>query len=350
MDDAIIEMLSRYIDGDLTPAEEQDIVRLLAADAVVRSKFEGLQKLRSSLSLLAENEEVPSDLDALVEPLRRGRPDAVAARPWVRWLATAAVAILGLSVVIEVNLRGSRQPPDEAPRSQPGRPAEPTERFSLAPLPTSAVPPEDQLLGVSERLLASPIPEMEIEESPALHVLGPLEAPPDSKDAGERRKMEVKEAPATIGGGVADMSSASTRSETGKATTGPEESFADNAPATTREAVLDREKRSLRSAPRQPLGGEVSVGQAQLFVFIDEKTAWQDFEPQIHCDSGRYTVRIRIDGGVVREAWAVGVATSNSPSQHLCAGELVRGLTVTDVADGEYAAEVVVETRGGKAD
>jgi hypothetical protein len=350
MDDATIEMLSRYIDGDLDPAEERDIGGRLAADPLLRSNLESLRELRSSLAVLAKNEEVPAELDALVEPLRRGRPEAVAARPWVRWLATAAVAVLGLSVIIEVNQKSSRQPAREAPRSRPGRPTEPTERFSLAPLPTSSVPPEDQLLGVSERLLASPIPEMEIEESPPLRVLGPLEAPPDAKGDLGGRKMGGEEMPAKPGWAAADTSARSTPSETAKARGELDEVFADDAPVTTGDAAPEGEKRTLQSVSGRPREREASNGQAQLFIFDAGKTSWQAFEPRARCDTGRYTVRVRVGGGVVREVWAVGRATLNSPSPPLCAGELVRGLAVSEVADGEYAAEVVVEPRGARGD
>ncbi len=351
MDDANIEMLSRYMDGDLKPDEEQDILGHLQADPVLRSKLEGLQKMRSSLALLAENEAVPADLDSLVEPLRRGRPEAVAARPWVRWLATAAVAVLGLSVIIEVNQRSSRQPVQEAPRSRPGKPAEPTERFSLAPLPTSSVPPEDQLLGVSERLLASPIPDdMEIEESPPLHVLGPLDAPPAARDDLGRRKIEGMDMPATTAGAVADISAPSTPSEAAKASGDLDGAFADDAPVPTGEAAPEVDKRSLQSASRRPWAGEVSIGRAQLFIFVAEKTSWQVFEPKARCVTGRYTIRVKVGDGVVREVWPVGGAISSSPSEHSCASELVRGLAVADLADGEYAAQVVVEPRGARAD
>jgi len=253
-------------------------------------------------------------------------------------------------VIVEVNLRGSRQPAQEAPSLRPGPSAEPTERFSLAPLPTSAVPPEEQLLGVSERLLASPIPEIELEESPALQVLGPLAAPPDSRNDGARRKPEAKEAPATIGGAVADISVASPPSETGKDLGDLEDPGANNAPGTTRDTAPAGEKLSLRSAPRRPWDGEVSNGRAQFFIFIGGDTSWQEFEPRSRCDAGRYTVRVRIGGGLVREVWPVGGATSDSPSRLLCASELVRGLTVPAVVDGDYAAEVVVEPRGARTD
>jgi len=350
MDDAIIEMLSRYIDGDLEPAEERDIVGRLQADPILRSTLESLRALRSSLAVLAQNDEVPADLDALVEPLRRGRPEAVVARPWVRWLATAAVAVLGLSVIIQVNQKSSQQPAREVPRSRPGPPTEPTERFSLAPLPTSSVPPEDQLLGVSERLLASPIPEMEIEESPPLRVLGPLEVPPAAKDDSGRRTLRGEEMPAMPGVAAVEKTARSTPSETAKAPGELDAGFADDAPVTTADDVPVGEKRTLQSVSRRSREGEVPNGHAQLFIFNAGKTSWQAFEPRARCETGRYAVRVRVGGGVVREVWAIGRAVSESSSQPLCAGELVRGLPVSEVADGEYAAEVVVEHRGARGD
>jgi hypothetical protein len=349
MDDAITEMLSRFIDGDLDPAEKEILLGKLNMEPVLRSRLEALQRLRSSLSSLAENEEVPPDLDALVEPLRRARPNAAAARPWVRWLATAAAAVLGLSVILEVSQRSSRPPVQKARRAQTGSPAEPTERFSLAPLPTSGVPPEDQLLGVSERLLASPIPEIEIEDSPALQVLGPLEAPPGREDVEGGRKAETVEPPATISPAAVDASVDSPRSDMGKAASDRGESLSTGAPV-MRKTVPASEKRSRRVDPRQPSDGEATHGQAQLFVFINGETSWRDFEPRTRCDTGRYAVRIRVADGVVREVWPVGRASSDQGSPHLCAGELIRGLPVEEVPDGEYAAEVVIEPRGAGTD
>lgn len=350
MDDAMIEMLSRYIDGDLDPAEERDIVGRLQADPILRSALESLREIRSSFAVLAQKDEVPADLDALVEPLRRGRPEAIVARPWVRWLATAAVAVLGLSVIIEVNQKSSQQPVREVPRSRPGPPTEPPERFSLAPLPTSSVPPEDQLLGVSERLLASPIPEMEIEESPPLRVLGPLEVPPAAREDSARGTVGGETMPAMPGVAAVETSARSAPSETAKARGELGRDFADDAPVTTADAAAEGEKRALQSVSRRSREGEAPKGQAQLFIFNAGKTSWQAFEPRARCDTGRYAIRVRVGGGVVREVWAIGRAVSESPSQPLCAGELVRGLPVSEVADGEYAAEVVVEHRGARDD
>jgi len=350
MDIADIELLSRYIDGDLDRADEQKLVGRLESERNLRSRLEELQRLRSSLSSLAGREHAPVELDALIEPLRRARPEAVSARPWVRWLATAAVAVVGLTVIVEVNLRGSRQPtPDASHADKRQRSAEPTERFSLAPLPESSVPPEDQLLGVSERLLASPVPEVPLDEPPALQVLGPLAVPRDSdnraRKEAEEKDVSTASAPAKVG--FADVATPpDTRAESGHR----EESMADSAPVTTGEAAPVGVQQSRQSPPNRPWDGEVSIGQAQLYIFFDGKTAWQVFEPRIRCEPGRYTVRIRIAAGVVREVWPVGGATPGRRSQHLCSGELVRGLVVADVANGEYPAEVVVEPRGARND
>jgi len=350
MDDATMEILSRYIDGDLDPADEQEIAARLQSDAILKSRLEDHQSLRRSLNALAEREEIPAKLDSLVEHLRRGRPDPVTARPWVPWLATAAVVVLGLTVILEVNLRGSRQAGTEVPRSERGRRrAEPTERFSLAPLPTSSVPPEEQLLGVSERLLASPVSQMELDEPPALQVLGPLDVAPGEDDQAVGN-IQGDDASATSGKAAVEIATVNRPSLPGDQSRRLQESPADRAPAEAGGAVSGDEKRARPSAPRRPWDGGVSTGQAQLFIFIGGKTSWQDFEPRARCDTGRYTVRIRIGGGVVREVWPVGGATSDTPSQRLCAGDLALGLVVTDVADGEYPAEVVVEPRGARSE
>lgn len=343
MDDATIEMLSRYIDGDLDPADEEGVRRRLNGDPVLRSKMESLQQLRAAVVRLAESEEVPADLDALVEPLRRGRPEEVAARPWARWLATAAVAVLGLSVIIEVNQRSSRQPARETPRSETRRHAEPTERFSLAPLPTSSVPAEDQLLGVSERLLASPIPEMEIDESPPLHVLGPLEEPPTAENDVGREKTGLMAAPVAPGDPAPAMSTAAVPSAPDGTS---EKRDGDRSAAPPSAALVGAPANEKRSHPSPPGGPGVidSIGgRAQLFVFNAGETAWQSFEPNARCTAGRYTIRIRIGGGIVREVWPIGTAASGSTSPAVCAAGLVSGMTVGAMADGEYQAQVVVE-------
>jgi hypothetical protein len=90
------------------------------------------------------------------------------------------------------------------------------------------------------------------------------------------------------------------------------------------------------------------MGRAQLFVFINGKSAWRAFTPSATCKAGRYSVRIVVAGGAVREARPVGGAASAAPSQRLCAAGLVLDLEIDAVADGEYPAEIVVEPRGSE--
>jgi hypothetical protein len=78
---------------------------------------------------------------------------------------------------------------------------------------------------------------------------------------------------------------------------------------------------------------------------MDGETAWRSFETETRCQSGRYVVRIRVNNEVVRDVWPVGIPPA-APSQRLCAAEIVSGLKIENVSDGEYPAEVVVERRG----
>jgi hypothetical protein len=133
----------------------------------------------------------------------------------------------------------------------------------------------------------------------------------------------------------------------GKATVGAE------APPTRRDQAspssAEREKAVPADAGRStaPLWEPgPPTGRAQLFVFIDGRSAWLEFTPSASCKPGRYPVRIVVGNGIVRVARPVGGAVSESPSQRLCAAELVVDLEISEVADGEYPAEVVVEPRG----
>jgi hypothetical protein len=115
-------------------------------------------------------------------------------------------------------------------------------------------------------------------------------------------------------------------------------------------APQDKEKGSAQEPGRGPAlqswAASPPLGQAQLFVFINGKSAWRDFNPSVTCKAGRYSVRIVVAGGAVREARPIGGAASAAPSQRLCAAGLVLDLEIDGVADGEYPAEIVVEPRG----
>ena len=347
MEDERIERLSRLIDGDLTPAEERDLRARLESDPALVADLTALTEIRRSLSVLATRERAPAVLDTLVEPLLRGRPEPIAIRPWVRWLATAAIVIAGLTVIFEVYFGHlARDVEDKLARRDLQPATEPTQRFALAQLPTSSVPPEKQLIGVGERLLASPIPDVELGHPSALEVLGPLKeavgdelSPPQDTVLGSRDK--TKSEMAGVSAGRADESRAPGAP--------PAPRQAPEATATGKVVEVEAEDVSTRGAAssgNRLWRDHTTAGRGQLFIFVEEKTAWRNFETKAFCSPGRYAIRVKVSAGVVTEVWPVGGATADKTSQRLCAGQLVVGLTLDGVPAGEYSAEVVVERRG----
>jgi hypothetical protein len=115
--------------------------------------------------------------------------------------------------------------------------------------------------------------------------------------------------------------------------------------ASQREA-LRSERGTDRDDALQPWDVPPPTGRAQLFIFIDGKSAWREFTPKDTCKPGRYALRIVVARGTVREVRPVGGAASAAPSQRLCAANLVLDLEIEGVTDGEYPAEVVVKPRG----
>jgi hypothetical protein len=343
MDEAWGEILSRHLDGDLDSDEELKLAARLKAEPSLAAELESMRRIRRSVASLAESERVPPELDSLVDPLFRGKPDPVVLRPWTRWLATAAAVILGAAVIIEVNHSSSGPNlKSMAKLRRQSLPANPTEPFTLAPLPTSSLPPGEQSLGVSDRLPANPAPEVELDGPTPLEVLGPLEEGKVQTFGGEdasgvrrdralaKSAIVAEEKDASKGEDVRPAGAAAA----GEAVPGPRREDTRDPQDTGGGAVLQ----SWEAAPQ--------TGWAQLFVFIDGESAWREFTPSAMCKAGRYSVRIVVTGGAVREARPVGGAASASPSQRLCAAGLIIGLEIEKVEDGEYPAEVVVEPRG----
>jgi hypothetical protein len=343
MDETIGEILSRHLDGDLDADEELELSARLDAEPALAKELEAMRRIRRSVAALASSEQVPPELDSLVDPLLRGKPEPVALRPWARWLATAAAVILGATVIIEVNRRNPGPSiASMAKLRKESHPAEPTERFTLAPLPTSSLPPEQQPLGASDRLLASPVPDVELDDPVPLEVLGPLEegAVPTSEDE-ETTGSPLDEVIAKSSAVAEDKDAKKVEGlrpaapgEKGDLDRAPQREDRGGARETGRGTALQ----SWEAAPPK--------GRAQIFVFINGKSAWREFTPSATCKSGRYSVRIVVAGGAVREARPVGGAASAAPSQRLCAAGLVLDLEIDEVADGEYPAEIVVEPRG----
>jgi hypothetical protein len=340
MDEKIIEQLSRYLDRDLSSEEERKLEARLESDPLVRAQLESMKRVRQWVAALAASEKVPAELDAVVEPLLHGKVEPLYTRPWARWLATAAVAVIGFTVIIEVNRRNPGPDISAISRVAEETRSESEERFTLAPLPTSSVPPENQPLGASDRLLASPIPEVELEEPRALEVIGPLNEADGIEatieTAGDERTDQM-----AARSSVADKDDAKGRTDLPS----PSEPTAD------RESAAPAGKKGEgQDGGRAIMAGQWDsdspLGTARLFVFVDGESAWEEFRPSATCKPGRYPVRVVIAGGVVREARPVGGVASASPTQRLCAADLVINLEIERVADGEFPAEVVVEPRG----
>jgi hypothetical protein len=345
MGDARVERLSRFIDGDLDRAEERDFRTRLESEPALAAELTALIAVRRSLAALATRERAPAELDSLVEPLLRGRPEPFAIRPWARWLAAAAMVIVGLTVMYEVNFGHRALDLKEKLARRSLQPAvEPTEPFALVPLPTSSVPPEKQPIGVGERLLASSIPDIEPGHSPALEVIGTLEevdgddlSPPRDTDVGSKSRKERE---------IAGIEAA--RADELRAQAAPP------APPPTskvnqmkgRAKTEDISSRDAESSGSRLWRDQTTTGRGQLFIFIEGETAWRDFETTAFCSPGRYAVRVKVSGDMVTEVWSVGGATSDKTSHRLCAGQLIVGLTIAGVPTGEYAAEVVVGPRG----
>lgn len=329
-DDPTLELLSRHLDGDLDEAEERALAARLEADRELRLEAEGLAQVAAALRCVADAERPPAMLDAVLEPLVVGpMPVPGRWRPWMRWAAAAAAAVLGVTVMLEVSERRSAGLPEEplpqtalrsAPASAEG------ERFALAPLPSREPDAEERPRGAVERLLADHEPEVAPadEVPPPLEVLGPLDVPVPAKRRGDRLTPDPtppegdgRITPPAAAGATADLPP----------------------PDSARPSSSDDLGRGGTAGRRS--GAAAAHG--QLLVFVEGETAWRSFELRERCDPGRYAVRVRIENGMVRKVWPVWKPLA-APTESLQASELVLGLEIEGVGDGEYPAEVVVES------
>ncbi len=338
IDNATLELLSRHLDGETDADEARELARRLEIDPSLAARLEAMRRLRRSVAALAARDSAPAELDNVIDPLLREPPQPRVVRPWVRWLGAAAAVVLGITVIVEVNRDGPGAKVGSIAKSVDRGRTESTERFALAPLPTSSLPPDEQPVGATDRLLASPIAEVEVGEPAPLEVLGPLEK--GSRDTADGAAATVAERGPEVGSPPGPAAVNALTAGTERQVMRPDER------QEGAEKKAAEEHDAGRAAEIQSWEAETPRGRAQLFVFINGESAWREFTPSSSCKPGRYTVRIVVAGGAVREARPVGGAASAVPSQRLCAAELILGLEIEDVADGEYPAEVVVERRG----
>ncbi len=322
MNDAITEGLSRLLDGDLEPGQAREMARALAADPGLRDELAALTRVRSALQALAESEHAPPGLDARIGPLRQ---KAESSRPGrrVRWLAAAAAVALGISVGVQVLHRS----PSGLPAGQPIRAPHEAGGDEGALGPVGGAPPSP-----ADRLEGAPFPGTGATADGGAR-------PPVSGDSPPSRRER-----AGLPGGPAD------EAPRGLATDADAQKAP--APSTEREpggpggppAAASKLDRLLGAGDgfdeRSAAGDRAAAG--RLLVFMGGDTAWQDFEPQVTSVPGRHAVRVRVEGGVVRKVWPVWKPLA-APFDSLQASELVVGLAISGVPDGDYAGEVVIE-------
>jgi len=352
MDDITILHLSRYLDGDLDPTEVRVLEERLRDDPELIAELAALEALRGSLAAIAERDEPPAELDRMIEPLRRSVPPRPGVRPWLRWVGAAAAVVLGLTVVLEMNQRlPGPVLEDQVHRPSRARSMKPTERFALAPLPTSSIPPEERPLGAADQLLASPIPESapELDEMPPLEVIGPLKREENDirTTTGAASELSDQAAP-EVSSDRDYLSGKAARADRPAPPPPPRSEIKDKKDAgptgVESRGSLEQASAEEKEKGRLLWSEQASGGRAQLFILIDGETAWRTFEPQRRCTPGRFIVQVEIRAGSVHEARSVGGALSTSPSGSLCAAQLVIGVEIDGVPDGQYQAEVVVNS------
>lgn len=309
IDDAMAERLSRYLDGDLAEAESAELEALLQSDTELAAELEGLRRLQVAVRLAADRMDPPEALDTLLEPLRTGQPHAPRRlNPAIRWLGMAAGAALAVTVVVEVARQNSTQPlPARSAAPSPAAAPGESEIFQLQPLPTSPIPQEEELIGASDRLLASPINEPQADEPEALDVRGPLPGPVDTNEkSGRLQKSERR----------------STGGEDRRNGTGQTEQAIAAAPGVSSSVQRDgsKELRELHHTRDQTVTVIVEAHDGTAVAVID-----------LPVDRWVLPAEITISAGVISEVHSVG-----SDADALAAADVLVGHPVDGVADGRY--------------
>ncbi len=304
------ELLSRYADGDLPPAEAAALEQRLAADADLRRELAGILEMRDLLRQSAEAEAAPAVLDELVEPLRRSLPPRRSVRPAIAWLAAAATLVLGVTVGVEVF---HRRPGPEL-ESMPGAPAARPTPYLLRPLPTRG---DDAPEGALERLLASPVPQPRVGKLTPVPPEGPTDVAPRTAEesklaAGERQAQQS----------MADELS--------------------SPPRPVRERGADRVQAGAVAAPKSK--AQAAAPRARVLVGGGAPL----LEVRLAADSelrpGDYAVVLTVDARGVIVAAAPQGATGEEPVAGLRSGcQLLVGSHVAGLTPGRHGATLVVE-------
>lgn len=351
MDERRNELLSRYLDGDLTAAELADVERAVESDPALRAELQAAQRLRRAVREISAGMEPPAELDLVMEPLRRGTPAPERpVRPVYRWLGAAAAVVLGVTVTLEM-VRRNPSPTTVEPTRTVTANGDDREIFELAPLP-SAVPDDNRPIGATDRLLEEDPPAPAAPEPPALEVVGPLTTDEASVAAGRAQPPHEEKAAVARGERGADVgvppvaegradglldhatvAAAGSRNARDSAiATGGKDGDAHGAAAGIAGADAVRQEsakpkgRALRSSGR---------------VVIDEVEVWSG--PSGDCAAGRWPVVLVIRDGVVVDLRSATDETPSPPSL-TCRPDGLIGAKTTGLPDGEVAAEIEVRS------
>ncbi len=167
------EWLSRYLDGDLDEAATRELEDRLDHDPDLRHELDGLRAVRGLLRSTAD-ESAPAELDRLTDPLRMEPPQRPSP-PVLRLLATAAVLVIGVGVMVQLARREVASPPTVATAPTPS---------AASPVPAAAPSTgpvhmaDRELVGAVEHLMATPPSPPPLPEPEALQPVGPLPRPP----------------------------------------------------------------------------------------------------------------------------------------------------------------------------
>ena len=170
MEEREFEVLSRYIDDDLGPAERRALEEEIRHRPELQSAMDDLLAMKAEVRNLAVKDEPPDTLDDLVRPLRRSGRPRLRQSNLVPIAAVAASILLAVVLGLEVGRHGRLPDPDDPFRQAP------REAFALKALPEAD---DSSLVGALEHLMAQPYAVPDLIEPEALIAIGPLPAPPE---------------------------------------------------------------------------------------------------------------------------------------------------------------------------
>jgi hypothetical protein len=357
IDEKASELISRALDGDLDDAERADLERRLADQPELEAALADSARIKQAVAAIAGAMQPPAELDAVIEPLRRGTPPTQpAVRSALRWLGAAAAVVLGVTVTLEVARRNPTPAVDRPAAPRPER-HDDREIFELAPLP-SAVPAENRPVGATDQLLDEDLDQPEVPEPAALEVLGPLasdeaigeqrqrgaaaDRAPEAPTGPPEPSNAVEDAARAAGEGTKtgkDSQSASRRQPFGS---GPVEQATGPSAAPLAKAERATPGAATVSGAAHDEAGRLDAGgPSEAALLVAGAEVWRG--PAPGCAVGRHTITVEVVDGAV-----IGVDTGGAaaaPGEECRIDQLV-GTSLPGVDDGPQPAELVVRPTG----